>query len=62
MSQPLRVLLADDNPVFRKGLRALITALPETAVVGEAANGQEATNLARELAPASSSWSSTCQA
>lgn len=51
MSQPLRVLLADDHPVFRKGLRALLTALPGTAVVGEAANGQEAVDLARELAP-----------
>jgi len=34
MTPPLRVLLADDHPVFRKGLRALLTSLPEANVGG----------------------------
>jgi DNA-binding NarL/FixJ family response regulator len=51
MSEPLRVLLADDHPVFRKGLRALLTSLPDTLVIGEAADGQEAVVRAAELSP-----------
>jgi DNA-binding NarL/FixJ family response regulator len=48
---PLRVLLVDDHPVFRKGLRALLGSLPDTVVVGEAADGTAAQVLAAELAP-----------
>ena len=51
MTERLRVLIADDHPLFRQGLRA---ALDETAgieVVGEAADGAEAVRLALELAP-----------
>lgn len=51
MTPPLRVLVADDHPVFRKGLRALLTSLPDTAVVGEAADGEEAALLSARLAP-----------
>src|SRR6267154_4474640 len=51
MTPPLRVLLADDHPVFRKGLRALLTSLPEATVVGEAADGEEAVRLAAEQQP-----------
>lgn len=51
MTAPLRVLLVDDHPVFRKGLRALLTALPDTTVVGEATDGEAAVALAAELAP-----------
>ncbi|WP_406061713.1 response regulator transcription factor [Streptomyces sp. NBC_01077] len=39
---PLRVLVADDNPVVRAGLRALLGARPEFDVVGEAADGRTA--------------------
>ena len=50
--EPLRVLLADDHPVFRRGLRMLLDAQPEGAeIVGEASNGAEAVELARELQP-----------
>jgi DNA-binding NarL/FixJ family response regulator len=51
MSLPLRILLADDHPVFRKGLRALLTSLPEATVVGEAADGEDAVRLAAQHEP-----------
>ncbi|HEX2078501.1 MAG TPA: response regulator transcription factor [Longimicrobium sp.] len=50
MSQ-LRIVLADDHEVVRTGLRALVDASPGMRVVGEAADGDEACRLARELAP-----------
>ncbi len=34
----VRILIADDHPVFRYGLRALLSAEPTTEVVGEATN------------------------
>ena len=51
MKPPLRVLLADDHPVFRKGLRALLDSLPDASVVAEAADGEQAVLLSAELAP-----------
>ena len=47
----LRVLLADDHHLFREGLRQLLNATGEIEVVGEAANGEEAVRMARELSP-----------
>jgi DNA-binding NarL/FixJ family response regulator len=47
----LRILIADDHPLFRKGMRALLTATPEIEVVGEAATGREAIELAATLQP-----------
>ena len=47
----LRVLIADDHPLFRKGMRALLTVTPEIEVVGEAATGQETIELAATLQP-----------
>jgi DNA-binding NarL/FixJ family response regulator len=35
--EPIRVLIADDHPVFRDGLRVLLEASPEVELVGEAA-------------------------
>jgi DNA-binding NarL/FixJ family response regulator len=49
--EPLRVLIADDHPLFRKGMRALLTAMLDTEVVGEATTGQEAIELAAALQP-----------
>lgn len=48
---PIRVLLADDHALLREGLRAVLEKLPELIVVGEAANGREATELAAGLQP-----------
>ncbi len=41
MTEPIRVLLADDHPLIRAGLRATLEAVPDLAVVGEAADGDE---------------------
>jgi DNA-binding NarL/FixJ family response regulator len=47
----IRVLIADDHAYFRKGLRALLKAIPEVEVVGEAADGVEAVDLAMSQQP-----------
>ncbi len=47
----IRILLADDHSVVRKGLRLFLTYDPALEVVGEAADGAEALSLARELKP-----------
>ncbi len=47
----LSVLIADDHPVFRDGIRALLEATPGTTVVGEATTGEEAVSLAATRQP-----------
>jgi DNA-binding NarL/FixJ family response regulator len=47
----IRVVLADDQPLVRAGLRVLITDTPDLTVVGEAGNGAEAVETVRELRP-----------
>jgi DNA-binding NarL/FixJ family response regulator len=47
----LRVLIADDHPLFRDGLRAMFESEPDIELVGEAATGQEAVDLAGRLLP-----------
>ena len=47
----LRVLLAEDHAIVREGLRALLDAQPDMEVVGEAADGREALEAAKGLAP-----------
>lgn len=49
--EPLHVLIADDHPLFRNGMRALLAADSETKVVGEATTGEEAVELAAALSP-----------
>ena len=49
--EPIRVLLADDHTLFRKGVRTLLEQMRDIEVVGEAANGQEVLTQARELVP-----------
>src|SRR5437870_10542997 len=50
-SQPIRIVIADDHPIFRDGLRRLLEAEPDLKVVGEAQDGTEAVKLARQLKP-----------
>lgn len=47
----IRVLLADDQLLVRAGFRALLDAQPDIEVAGEAADGEEAVRLVRELRP-----------
>src|SRR5437660_6932756 len=49
--QPVRILLADDHPIFRDGLRRLLEAEPDLKVIGEACDGAEAVKMARQLKP-----------
>jgi len=48
---PLQILIADDHPLFRKGMRTLLESLPDFMVVGEAATGREAVEKALILQP-----------
>ncbi|GHG31390.1 response regulator [Streptomyces zaomyceticus] len=48
---PVEVLLVDDQPLVRAGLRVLMADSPDLVVVGEAGTGTEAVRLARELRP-----------
>ncbi|MCX6925708.1 MAG: response regulator transcription factor, partial [Verrucomicrobia bacterium] len=47
----LRILLADDHQIVRDGLRLLIDGQRDMRVVGEAGNGKEAVQQARDLKP-----------
>jgi DNA-binding NarL/FixJ family response regulator len=49
--EPIRVLIADDHPLYRDGLRAMLGAAAETELVGEAATGDEAIAQAADLQP-----------
>jgi DNA-binding NarL/FixJ family response regulator len=47
----IQILIADDHGVVRSGVRALLRSSPEYRIVAEAADGQEAIDLAKRLAP-----------
>jgi DNA-binding NarL/FixJ family response regulator len=49
--EPIRVLLADDHPMFREGLAVALSALPGLEVVAEASSGEEAIGEAARLQP-----------
>ncbi|MCL4562421.1 MAG: response regulator transcription factor [Chloroflexi bacterium] len=51
MMNPIRVVLADDFPVVRMGIKNLLNQTEDIAVVGEAGSGTEAVNLVNELNP-----------
>ena len=51
MTEPIRVLIADDERLVRAGFRALIDAEPGMIVVGEAADGAAAVDMARQTRP-----------
>ncbi|MGA9641256.1 MAG: response regulator transcription factor [Terriglobales bacterium] len=48
---PIRIVIADDHPIFRDGLRRLLEAETDMKVVGEACDGFEAVKLAAEIKP-----------
>ena len=49
--KPIRVVIADDHPLFQAGLAGLLTASPDTEVAGTAATGTEAVEIARQTQP-----------
>jgi DNA-binding NarL/FixJ family response regulator len=49
--EPLSVLIVDDHPIFRKGLRTLLSALPSMTLAGEASSAREAVRMAEALQP-----------
>jgi len=51
MKDTVRVLIADDHPLFREGMRGRLDRMDDIAVVGEASDGDEAVRLSRELEP-----------
>ncbi len=51
MSEPIRVLIADDHPVVRTGLEGMLAGQPDFQVVGEATNGRQAVEQAAQLVP-----------
>src|SRR5258706_15658901 len=48
-THPVRVLIADDHPVVRQGLKMMLSADPEVVVVGEAKDGDEAFDMVHSL-------------
>jgi DNA-binding NarL/FixJ family response regulator len=51
MKDTVRVLIADDHPLFREGMRGRLDRMDDIAVVGEASGGDEAVRLSQELEP-----------
>ena len=50
-SVPIRVFIADDHTIVRKGIRAVLEIVPDIELVGEAENGREAVCRVKELEP-----------
>jgi two-component system nitrate/nitrite response regulator NarL len=48
---PIKIVIADDHPIFRDGLKRLLEAEPTFKVIGEGSDGVEAVNLVRQLRP-----------
>jgi DNA-binding NarL/FixJ family response regulator len=51
MTDRIRLLIADDHPVVRDGLRGMLSSQPDFEIVGEASTGAEAIALAKQLQP-----------
>jgi len=50
-NQPIRLISADDQAIFRDGLRRLLATQPDFQVIGEASDGKEAISLAQSMKP-----------
>ena len=51
MSEQIRILIADDHPLFREGVAQSLAGVPEFTVVGQAGSGEEAFSLVGDLLP-----------
>lgn len=51
MSSPIRVFIAEDHPIVRQGLRALLSAMPGICIAGESGDGAEVVELVLQLDP-----------
>ena len=51
MSNPIRIVIADDHPIVRTGLRRVIEGEPDFEVVAEAGDGETGLELIRKLQP-----------
>ena len=51
MSEPIRIMVVDDHTVVRQGLVALLSTVPDLAVIAEAADGEEAVEVHRKYRP-----------
>lgn len=51
MTDPVRVVIADDHPMFRDGLRAALATTPEVEVVGDAADGTQLVEIVERATP-----------
>ena len=51
MDKKIRILIVDDNPILREGLKSVLSPIPIFDIVGEAGDGIEALNLVRKLHP-----------
>src|SRR2546421_12438160 len=50
--EPIKIILADDHPIVREGIRARLSSQPNMKIVAEAENGKEAIRRVQEFAPA----------
>lgn len=51
MGEPIRIVVADDHPLFRDGVVYSLSSEPDFVVIGQAESGEEALRLARDLLP-----------
>lgn len=51
MDEQIRIIVADDHTLFREGVRALLSSIPELDIIAEAATGDEAVQLAKKWVP-----------